>query len=114
MINKIQINTPYIATNYPIRNRDIQQYNLKLAQADRQTNLNTSHQIRLAGTTGIIPRAAVRYDNFVENVANRRLNTIENANLRKTFRSDLKAYRTVQLSNALSMRKNNNLINLLA
>lgn len=113
-ISSVQKPLLYKATDYPIRSYEAQKNLLNSSQDIRKVNLSRLQHAELSHTTGIIPRAITRYDQMVERIANRRLETIENAALRKTFRSDLRAYRTIQLSNSLSIGRNNNLVNLLA
>lgn len=113
-ISSVQKPLPYKATDYPIRSYETQKNLLNTSQDIRKVNLSRLQHVELSHTTGMIPRAITRYDQMIERIANRRLETIENAALRKTFRSDLRAYRTIQYSNALSIGRNNNLVNLLA
>jgi hypothetical protein len=113
-INGLQQMAPYKSTDYSIRSYDAQKSRLNTSQNIRRVNLAGLQNVELSNKTGIIPRAITRYDQMVERIANRRLETIENATLRKTFRSDLRAYRTIQYNNALSIGRNNNLVNLLA
>jgi hypothetical protein len=105
---------PYRATSYPIRSYNTLKNSLNTIQTTRRVNLSRMQSAELANTTGVIPRLTTRYDQMIERMANRRLETIENSQLRKVSRADLKAYHTIQMANFFQVKENRNLVDLLA